>query len=377
MATYAKYYKQVKQVSYDSGNTWQNTNEYRRGAWIENDSTDCGYIGELLRTIEDGTLCLECDLHQQLAKQISYNGLDWDTYAYEVGRLIEADSYDCGYVPPQPKFIATYSGGTSYSAMCDSATTLTSGDTKPSGYTAAAMTDAVIGDCITTIGISAFTHCRSLSGLTIPNSVTAIGTEAFYGCTSLSSVTIPNSVTDIGNSAFYYCGNLTSVTIPNSVTNIGSGAFYYCTGLNSATIGSGVTVLNGYTFGNCGSLHSVTLPNRLRYIDNYAFVNCVNLSTVDIPERVEVIGRYAFAGCASLTSVTIPYRVIEIDDYAFVACEDLTSITCLAETPPTLGAEVFGATNNCPIYVPSILVDEYKAASGWSTYADRIQAIPT
>jgi len=43
--------------------------------------------------------------------------------------------------------------------------------------------------------------------------------------------------------------------------------------------------------------------------------------------------------------------------------------------PPTLGSSTFDDTNNCPIYVPSGSVNAYKSASGWSTYADRIQAI--
>jgi hypothetical protein len=56
----------------------------------------------------------------------------------------------------------------------------------------------------------------------------------------------------------------------------------------------------------------------------------------------------------------------------------LTSITCNATTPPTLeDAFAFENTDNCPIYVPAESVDTYKAASGWSTYADRIQPIPT
>ncbi len=53
----------------------------------------------------------------------------------------------------------------------------------------------------------------------------------------------------------------------------------------------------------------------------------------------------------------------------------MSSITCNATTPPALGTDVFANTNNCPIYVPAASVETYKAASGWSGYASRIQAI--
>ena len=42
MARTSKYYKQQRYISYDSGKTWNALNEYRKGAWIENDSPDCG-----------------------------------------------------------------------------------------------------------------------------------------------------------------------------------------------------------------------------------------------------------------------------------------------------------------------------------------------
>ena len=83
---------------------------------------------------------------------------------------------------------------------------------------------------------------------------------------------------------------------------------------------------------------------------------------------------YAFYKCSSLTSVTIPNSVTSIGQYAFYGCSGLTSVTIEAETPPTLGSEVFHNTNNCPIYVPCGTIDAYKTA--WSNYASRIQYVP-
>jgi len=66
-------------------------------------------------------------------------------------------------------------------------------------------------------------------------------------------------------------------------------------------------------------------------------------------------------------------------------------VSCYASTPPTLGVWAFMAfiddNNNIyltKIYVPSgkasddattTIVDDYKAASGWNSYADIISAI--
>jgi hypothetical protein len=68
--------------------------------------------------------------------------------------------------------------------------------------------------------------------------------------------------------------------------------------------------------------------------------------------------------------------VTSIGDGAFRACSNLTTLTVQATTPPTLGSSALSGTNtNLVIKVPSASVNTYKAASGWSDYASKIQAI--
>jgi len=72
---------------------------------------------------------------------------------------------------------------------------------------------------VTSIGIEAFSECKGLLSVIIPNSVTSIGNSAFRYCSGLTYIKIGDSVTSIEESAFSDCSKLTSITIPNSVTN--------------------------------------------------------------------------------------------------------------------------------------------------------------
>lgn len=183
-----------------------------------------------------------------------------------------------------------YTGSTVYSANCDSNSTLTSSMTRPTGYSQDALREAIVYDCIRTIGVGAFQNYPSLQYVTFPSTLVTLGTSAFLNCYGLSEITVPASVDQIGsytfandsgltniyfhtgsvlsyigNNAFSGCTSLESITIPSGVTMIGTEAFYGCTGLTAMTflsesvptIGSDVIPENGCTlYVPCNSLEN-------------------------------------------------------------------------------------------------------------------------
>ena len=246
---------------------------------------------------------------------------------------------------------------------------------------------------VTSIGISAFDHCKDIFSIIIPNCVTSIGSYAFSGCSNLNEIDILNNKTSIGNNAFfdtsYYNNNdnwekgvlyidkylieaqnalCGSYDIKPNTVNISSNAFDYCYELESITIPNSVLLIGNQAFSNCNKLKSITISNILSEIGESAFKNCVELKNISLPDSITSIGKDAFLNTgyynesgnwnnsvlyldnhlikanSSLTdSYTIKSGTVTISPFAFKDCTKLTNII-VPETTISIGESAF---NGC------------------------------
>ncbi len=208
------------------------------------------------------------------------------------------------------------------------------------------ITSCAINENTKTIAAYAFSQCRLLENVIMPNGIISIGEDAFWRCSSLTNITIPDSVTSIGRAAFSGCSSLTSIIIPDSVTSIDGYAFRGCSSLTSITIPDGVTSIGDETFGYCSSLTSITLPDSVTSIGEYAFRGCSSLTNIIIPDGVTSIGMETFSDCSSLISITIPDSVTSIGDGAFRYCSSLVNITFNGTKEQWKAVEKYGRWND-------------------------------
>ena len=199
---------------------------------------------------------------------------------------------------------------------------------------------------VTAIPVSYFKDSY-LASIKLPENIKKIYTFAFDGCVKLEEITLPKNLTAIGHWAFSGCSNLKSINIPENVTTI-----------------------ENFTFNGCSSIEEITLPENLNAIGSDAFYGCSSLKRINIPENLTAIGSEAFYGCSSLKSINIPENVTTIEDYTFWRCNKLEYVYLKPIVPPSLGNA--GWDYIIEIYVPMEALEDYKNATGWAKYADKI-----
>ena len=233
----------------------------------------------------------------------------------------------------------------------------------------------VLSKNMTAIEAQTFSGCSSLESIIIPEGVTKIGTRsksedfmcdgaAFYGCTSLKEIIIPDSVTEIWWRAFSGCTSLSKVKLPKNLTSINSDVFSGCTSLAEITIPDSVTSIGSSAFEGCTSLAEIVIPDSVTEIGWSAFEGCTSLAEIAIPDSVTSIGGSAFSGCTSLVEITIPDSVTEIGSSAFSGCTSLSKVD-LPKDLTMIEAYTFSGCSS----LESIIIPEGVTAIGtWSEY---------
>lgn len=189
------------------------------------------------------------------------------------------------------------------------------------------------------------------------NSSSALTKEEVYTTNAYTSITIGDCVSSISEKAFINSVRLTALNVPGNVKTIGRMAFAN-SGISALTLNEGVEILGEGAFKACSNLRAVTIPNSVKQLVGDTFYTN-SIKTLVIGSGVTSIGNMCFQRSSSVTGSTI---------------------TVLATTPPAIptaaGNDIFSGWGNAPIYVPAESVNAYKATTGWSAYASRIQAIP-
>lgn len=239
---------------------------------------------------------------------------------------------------------------------------------------------------ITFTGSAAFNGCRNLSNLSfqvILTSNSGYG-SAFGNCLKLSSInySYTGTSTSTGSSAFAGCNSLIQISpLPSTIKTISGSCFSNCWSLKSFEISSEVTTIENSAFNACYNLKTITLNNKLTSIGNTCFSSCYNLQSISLPNTLTTLGNTVFQNCISLTTLTIPASVTSIGNSCFASCSGMQEYHFLRTTPPTIGTTPFNyIPSGCKIYVPysadHSILNAYKTATNWSTYADYIEEEP-
>ena len=133
-----------------------------------------------------------------------------------------------------------------------------------------------------------------------------IGNEFVKDCINLTNVLMPQTVTSLGMYVFRNCASLGNLTIPGSVKTLATAALAYTSGITNLVFSPGLTNLASFSVSGCSNLTTVDLPNTLTSIDLYAFENCPKLKALFFRGSAPSVVQTSFWGATNATAHYLP-----------------------------------------------------------------------
>jgi len=207
------------------------------------------------------------------------------------------------------------------------------------------------------------------------NTIDTLGDEETLECILSHEQTTFNddTVESLCDYAFDHNDALTTIKVPSAEV-INAYAFQYCTNLKTLNI-SNATDLKNYAIQYCYRLTDLSSTDELVHLRNYNFkyspvgiVVCPKVTTLGTYLGQE----YGASGFDFTNQVTIQASGFRGKLFSTLILRSstmctLSNVNAFTDTPIAGG---YGY-----IYVPDSLVDTYKAASNWSTFASRIVSL--
>ena len=256
----------------------------------------------------------------------------------------------------------------------------------------------------------------SITSIELPNTLKVIGGYAFSGCKLLKVLTIPESVTEMGEnsinvseegieklimlpttppacdsfnfSGIIYVpdGSLSAYKssspwdyYPNIVEGDGSkdyvlkfkvdGIYYERENISSDI----VAVIEGdepYS-GDIVIPEIVTYDGADYKVESMCSFAYTKITSIEIPSSISIIRSRAFKNCTSLKKVIFNPGVSMIYAQAFEGSDNIESIICLSTTPPECQMYAFSSKvySNCVLTVPGNAVNAYRRADEWRSFS--------
>lgn len=165
-------------------------------------------------------------------------------------------------------------------------------------------------DCeCTKIMDSAFTECKLLASITLPENLESIGYSCFSGCEALRNVYFPSKLKHISGYSFENCISLEAVNLPESITSCtGSNVFKNATAIKTFTFNSNITP-ESYVRGFCDGIGSEEAHTEIIFSDKVTAItgNVIGAANyvekITIGKNVETIGDKAFYGFPALKTI--------------------------------------------------------------------------